>query len=150
MVLAISSALFLGAGCAHRKPRPVDKEREEYLVTVGDDADFEEPRFYDKSGLGIFATCAGNTLVISARNKGTEQMMIMQTDLALITGPDPRRDLVRVTPATADLSRFTPLILGPNERGTRRIPMRELGSLSGMRLVYNNPRQEIRFFVDIP
>lgn len=100
-------------------------------------------------GVGLRAVATSRGFVLSAKNTREEEVLIAAQDLALITGPDPVRDLIRINPGTADLRRFTPMILKPGEQAAREIPIKYLSNTRGTRLVYNNPRQEIRFFVPV-
>lgn len=116
---------------------------------LGENApDYSEPTAYHL-GLGLRAVATANGFVISAKNKRQDEVVIAAQDLALITGPDHVKDLVLINPGTADLRRFTPLILKPGEQAAREIPIKYLSNTRGTRLVYNNPRQEIRFFVPV-
>ena len=154
---AVLGGVVLAGGCGVRggaeggEPgQPLLEDPSRVEVIVGDDRLFSQPQHYDRSGLGLRAVSRGPELILSAHNRGADgQFTIMRDDLAIITGPDPREDLVLVNPGTAEVSDFTPLFLNEGERGVLRFAMREYQDLSGMRLVYNNPRREIRFFVEI-
>ncbi len=154
LTLPVTVAVLL-VSCGGRSPSgeeqegPMLEDPERVEVIVGDDRLFSQPAEYDPSGLGLRAVSRGPEIIISAHNQNTEQVAILRDDLALITGPDPQEDLVLVNPGTAEVTDFTPLFLNPGERGVLRFTMRDHAALSGMRLVYNNPRQDIRFFVMI-
>lgn len=116
---------------------------------MGENApDYVEPTAFHM-GVGLRAVATSRGFVLSAKNTREEEVLIAAQDLALITGPDPVRDLIRINPGTADLRRFTPMILKPGEQAAREIPIKYLSNTRGTRLVYNNPRQEIRFFVPV-
>ncbi|MCC6546159.1 hypothetical protein IT570_03235 [Candidatus Sumerlaeota bacterium] len=156
--ILLAASLMLAAGCGSKKapeksllknPDEVTYVSTSSAVTLNSDKDFQEPRVYDRSNFGLHASGSGNLLLISARNKGDMDVTIFPQDLALITGPDRRRDLMVVNPVTADLSQFTNVTLKPNDRAVIRLPIKLYSNLKGMRLVYNNPRQNILTFVDI-
>lgn len=158
LILALTLMVCATTACGSKKKDPgvTKDDPKDYTlvagtgaVTVNDDRDFTEPRVYDRSNLGIHALGNGRFLVLSARNKSDLEMRIQPRNLALIVGPDPKKDLIQITPLSADLKKVPPLILNPGERGVMRIPMREIGDLRGTRLVYNNPELNILFFVQV-
>lgn len=157
-VLLLSAAALIGGmplGCALRgqgneaAERPQLEDPSTVEVIVGDDAYYRQPEQFDPSGLGLRAISMGPVVALSAHNRAPDQIAILRDDLAIITGPDPSRDLVRLNPGTAEVRNFTPLFLNQGERGALQFAMRDIPDLRGMRLVYNNPRQEIRFFIII-
>ena len=91
----------------------------------------------------------GPMIVVSVRNDRREEVAVYYKDLAFITGPDRKKDFIQVGPDTAKLENVTPLILKPGERGAIGIPMKVSANFLGSRLVYNNPRNKIRFFVTV-
>lgn len=124
------------------------EQNAEYQVIKGTKEDFTEPTQFEKN-FGLHARAQGPTIILSMRNRNVEAVTISPDDLAIITGPNPQKDLLRVNPGTADLRGFSPIILETGEIGTRRIQLKTISSAAGMRLVYNNPRQGILTFVDI-
>ncbi|MEO8376056.1 MAG: hypothetical protein ABI579_00160 [Candidatus Sumerlaeota bacterium] len=156
-ILFVMMALFAATACGSKKkvePKLKDDPKEYTLVasqaavTINDSKNFSEPKVYDRTNFGIHARGASNVLVISARNKGEMDITMAPQDFALITGPS-KQDLVRISPASADISQFTSLTLKPNDRAVINLPMKEFSNMKGMRLVYNNPRQSILCYVDV-
>ncbi len=147
--LVLAAMGLLAAGCAGDEKEPaVDLgDPSEFTVIAGDTAAYQDPANYQQN-VGLHARMEGNALVVSMHNQRQQEITLTHTDLAIITGANPD-DMVFINPATADLRKFTPLILKPGQRGVRRLPMKTGRNYAGMRLVYNNPRQQIRFFVSI-
>lgn len=151
MLLGLSLCVY--TSCGGQKPELVPDDPEKLLdptqiaVIQGSERDYTEPTVFEQN-FGLHARAEGNEMVLSARNLSQQEITLGTADLALITGKR-KEDLIPIHPGTADLSSFTPLILKPGERGTRRIPMTYLTDPRGTRLVYYNRRQNIRFYVEV-
>lgn len=143
-------------GCGGKKSEvPAASGSDSYTLIVADSADFSKPTQFDKSGLGLRAVAKGDTIILSAERQplaeGAETgppIAIGPPDLALIMGPE-RADLVMLDRASIEMSKFTLLQLNPGERRTTTIKFWFRKDLGGTRLVYNNPRQNIRFPVSV-
>ena len=154
----LAALLLIGAvtACNSKKAKvSPTSDTSDYTLVVADSADFSKPTQFDKSGLGLRAVAKGDTIILSAERQplaeGAEAdapIAIGPKDLALITGPT-RADLVMLDRASIDLAKFTLLQLNPGERRTTTIKFWFRKDLSGTRLVYNNPRQNIRFPVPV-
>lgn len=160
--LFVVMALLSAVGCGGKKKPDVaaqsadDPSQYKLVATTSavrinndNDKSFTEPRVYDRSNVGFHARGEANVLVISVRNKGDMDLTIYPQDFALITGPDRRRDLMVVNPVSADVSQFTNVTLRPNDRAVINLPIKLFSNLKGLRMVYNNPRQNIMCFVDV-
>jgi hypothetical protein len=159
MMRSSCALLLLGClfGCAGKKAEvpATPSDPDDYTLVVADSADFSKPTQFDKSGLGLRAVAKGDTIILSAERQAAAEgaeagppFAIGPKDLALITGPT-REDLVMLDRASIDISKFTLLQLNPGDRRTTTIKFWFRKDLSGTRLVYNNPRQNIRFPVPV-
>ncbi|CAN5178252.1 hypothetical protein BH09SUM1_BH09SUM1_29860 [soil metagenome] len=155
--LRLSAALLIvisAAACGHKKkavPPTADWEATapkagEVKVNIDAPAEYSEPTVYEQ-GIGLRAKASLARVVVSLENKTSDDIAVAPRDFALIKGKDKARDLVVISPVTADLASFRPLLLKPRDHGV--FVFRVLGVVNpqGMGVVYNNPRQGIRLFV---
>lgn len=152
IVAVAAAALMVTAplGCGKKKlTKPED------LASLVNTTVFTEPTEVHE-GVGMDARVAnprsaagGPLIVVSVRNDRTQELVVYFRDLAFITGPDRKNDLVTLTADTARLDNVMPLVLQPGERGAIGLPMKVSRTFQGSRLVYNNPRDNIRFFVTV-
>jgi hypothetical protein len=133
------------------KKKPELENPAEYRTVVGGETVYTEPSVF-QSNVGLHAKRVGDELVISAVNQRPEEVVIYYKDLGLLVPaevPGAKRKLVLIGPQNALLTEVTPLFLGQGQQGVMRIPMLEPSLMAGSRLVYNNPRNSITFFVEI-
>ena len=145
----LMSATMVLASCGGGKPELEDPDQ--YRVTVGSESVYTEPVKFEKD-FGIHARRDGNKLVISAANNRSDEVHIVYTDLALIrpsAGSPAERKPILISPEKADLRQVVPLVLRSGEQGVMQIPLRNPALMNNARLVYNNPRKNIIFFVGI-
>jgi hypothetical protein len=148
----LSTALH---GCA-KKPNLLEAEGEvqpkDIALQVRSDvpqgivATATEPTSYDQ-GVGIHARGSGQTLLISLRNKTGRTIQVIPLDFAVIAGPE-RADLIRISPAEAAIL-MPDSELRDGELMLLQIRINRPVDLAGKRLVYNNPRDGVTFFVPI-
>lgn len=114
------------------------------VTAYGELAYTEPAELHD--GVGIHAQARPGRLILSVRNRRPEEVAVVQSDLALITGKDPRRDL-RILDQSL-VRAFTPIVLAGGDHNIAQVLFHDPNlDASGMRLVYNNPRQNLRFYV---
>jgi len=113
-----------------------------------EDANYTEPSRQVK-GLGLHARGQQNTVIVSIKNNTGRQLALIPKDFALLTGRDPRRDLVFINANTADMKTFPAVML--EDDATFSFPLRMLAvpNVQRMALVYNNPRNGIKFAVPV-
>jgi hypothetical protein len=123
-----------------------DLATDEKLGVSGVVAQFTEPSYFEQ-GVGIHATGQGSSLVVSLRNKTGKTIQFIPRDFAVITSAK-REDLIILTPSEAQI--YTADVEIPDgESAFMRADLRRAVDVAGKRLVYNNPRDGIRFFVEI-
>lgn len=152
--LGVAATLALlvvaGTGCHHKRlEKPTD-----LASLVNADTYTEPTEGADDIGMAVrisnqASNSGGPLIIISVRNDRREEVAVYYRDLAFITGPDRKKDFIQISPETAKLDNVTPLILKPGERGAIGIPMKVTANFLGSRMVYNNPRNKIRFFVTV-
>ncbi len=147
-ILMMLGLIGCGGKSAPEETKPsVDLNQERPVVLAGGFDEFTEPRSFTKN-VGLHARVAGDTIYISMLNRSSSKVQLLYTDLAIITGPN-RQDLVQIHAGNADIRSFIPIQLEAGQRGVTHLKVRTDQSLRGMRLVYNNPRQDIQTYVDI-
>lgn len=127
-------------------PPPPPPENRDFVTIVGGQDRWRAPSTVHQ-GVGLHARAEGSSLVISADNQRNQEVGFLPVDFALITGTDRQNDFHRISPSNANVKAVTPLLLPPGQRGVLTIPLRQPLPLRGSRLVYNNPRDGIQFFV---
>lgn len=137
-MLAASAMLMLPA-CGGNKPKEV------VTAKVLPNDDYIQPQKFE-AGLGIHARMDGRDLIISAKNDTNKELIVAYPDFAFIMGSTPK-DLLFLTANMADTKRFSEMVLKPGTADVRRIPIRIQDELRGRRMVYNNRRDKITFFV---
>jgi hypothetical protein len=140
----VATALVLAALATAACSRPELDDPTRYTVIVGDDEHFTEPTSIEADGVALHARAEGNVLILSFRNDRPDEVTVTLDDLLVLSGPDRQRDVHPLTPVTADIRAFTPIILKPGERAVRLIPMRLDFPLRGHRVAYYNRRQSIK------
>jgi hypothetical protein len=147
--------IFILEGCKTHSSNSItndpslpEKGQEPIQVFQGRSEDFTQPIRFEKN-LGLHAKGSGPVLIISMQNQGQESIKIIPQNFALITGPYKETDFIRITPGSADLSEFAPLLLSPGDQGTRRLSMTAVSNVSGTRLVFRHPEKKLDFFVPV-
>ncbi|MBI1290153.1 hypothetical protein GC173_02755 [bacterium] len=119
---------------------------EETLDVSGVVAQFTEPTHFEQ-GIGLHAVANGSTLVISLRNRTGRTIGFLPRDFALITSPR-REDLIVLTPMEAEIYSADSEVKDGG-KAFLRADLRRSVDLRGKRLVYFNPVEGIKFFIEI-
>jgi hypothetical protein len=155
-VVTAGLSLALGS-CGSKAKAPVAEsadplKADSYALVIkgaeaaGGVASFTEPTVIE-NGVGIHALGRGNRLIISIRNKTPRALSVLPRDFAVILGPK-REDLLVLNPAVAEVSGFSAEV-EPGDRTVLDLTLKVPAELPGRRLVFNNPREKIQFFIVI-
>jgi hypothetical protein len=152
--IAFLSVAFFLAGCGSKQdlelagaaPDPKSQVAPNERVRVEGMMEYAQPTAY-VDGVGLRGVAQGSTVAISLHNRREEAFLVEPSDFGVIVDGSLRRV---DEPGAADLSLFPNRIElepGASAMGVIRFPGIE--DLAGQRLVFNNPRIGVRFFVRI-